>query len=164
MVRKESEFERIALPHARVLLAFALRLARNPAVAEDLVQEALLLAWRSFGQLQSEGQIKPWLFRILYNAFLAHVRKSRASPQTVELALATPATSPPDFDSVEVLQALDRLTLDHRAVLVLAVLDGFTCREIAEILSIPLGTAMSRLSRAREAMRALLCERVKVAQ
>jgi RNA polymerase sigma-70 factor, ECF subfamily len=164
MHRSDGEFERIALPHARALLGFALRLTRNPAVAEDLVQEALMLAWRGFGQLESEDHAKPWLFRILFNAFLANERKTRSSPQTVELTFATPAASLPDFDSVEVLQALDRLSLDHRAVLLLAILDGFTCREIAGILSLPIGTVMSRLSRAREAMRALLCEEVKVAQ
>jgi RNA polymerase sigma-70 factor, ECF subfamily len=164
MLRSDSEFERIALPHAPVLLGFALRLTRNPALAEDLVQDAFMLAWRGFGQLESEDHAKPWLFRILYNAFLAHQRKTRSRPQTVELTFATPAASSPDFDSVEVLQALDRLSLDHRAVLLLAVLDGFTCREIAGILSLPFGTAMSRLSRAREAMRALLREGAKVAQ
>ena len=140
------------MPHAGSLLRFALRLTRNPAASEDLVQETLLLAWRSFHQLETGANARAWLFRILIHAHYGQDRKARVRPQTVELAAAG-SVGRPDAEFLEVAQALDRLAVDHRTVLLLAVVEGFTCREIGDILMLPIGTVMSRLSRAREAMR-----------
>jgi len=141
------------MPHARSLLRFALRLTQNPAAAEDLVQETLLLAWRGFHQLETGTNARAWLFRILIHAHYGQNRKARARLQTVSLTAASAVSGTGRTELLEVTQALDRLASDHRTVLLLAVVEGFTCREIGEILAIPMGTVMSRLSRAREAMR-----------
>src|SRR5260370_28907694 len=153
MNRGEDEFEQVAMPHARSLLRFGLRLTRNSFAAEDLVQEALLLAWRGFHQLEAGTNARAWLFRILINAHHGQLRKTRSAFPTVELHPEVAAAAPAQSELLEVTQAVDRLAVDHRSVLLLSVVEGFTCREIAEILAVPMGTVMSRLSRAREAMR-----------
>ncbi|HZL56773.1 MAG TPA: sigma-70 family RNA polymerase sigma factor [Bryobacteraceae bacterium] len=152
MSQRQDEFERVALPHLRSLLRFARRLSVNMPAAEDLVQEAYLKAWRGFGQFESGTNIRAWLFRVILNVHRAQGRKT--GPAIFPLR-ADPAA---DLDEhrLEILQALDRLPEDHRAVLMLGAVEGFTCREIAEILSLPIGTVMSRLSRARQSMRTLL--------
>ena len=158
MQRSADQFERVAMPHAGRLLRFALRLTRNPVAAEDLVQETLLLAWRGFDQLTDGTNARAWLFRILIHSHYGENRKARARPQTVALSAAG-AMGRTDAEFLEVTQALERLELDHRTVLLLAVVEGFTCREIGEVLNVPIGTVMSRLSRAREAMRESLNSR-----
>jgi len=149
------------MPHARTLLRFASRLTGNSIHAEDLVQETLLLAWRGFGQFAPGTNARAWLFRILVNVFRQQKRKRRLSVATEPLAHAVPAAQASIHETVEVMQALDRLGSDQRMVLLLAAVEGFTCREISGILDIPIGTVMSRLSRAREAMRELLAEVVR---
>ena len=156
MGRRNDEFERVALPHAPSLLRFALRLARNRPNAEDLVQEALLLAWRAFPRFEPGSNARAWLFRILINLFLSQGRKARFAPPVLLLTPEIQAPAHSHSESLEVIQALDRLPSDQRTVLLLAVVEGFTCREISEILSIPIGTVMSRLARARDAMREVL--------
>ena len=159
MKRTEDEFEQVAMPHARSLLRFALRLTRNSFAAEDLVQESLMLAWRGFHQLEAGTNARAWLFRILMNAHHGQIRKTRSAFATVELHPEVAAAAPAQSELLEVTQAVDRLAADHRSVLLLSVVEGFTCREIAEILAVPMGTVMSRLSRAREAMRESLTAR-----
>jgi RNA polymerase sigma-70 factor (ECF subfamily) len=154
--QRQDEFERTALPHLTNLLRFARRLSGSLPAAEDLVQETYLQAWRAFGRFEPGGNVRAWLFRILINAHLGHVRKPRPAPPAARIDDGL-------LQRLEVLQALDRLPEDHRAVLMLAAAEGFTCKEIAEILSLPIGTVMSRLSRARQSMRTLLmseCEKV----
>jgi len=155
------DFERVVLPHARSLLRFAGRLTGNSFQAEDLVQETLLLAWRGFRQFAPGTNAHAWLFQILMNVFRQEKRKGRSRLATEPLAHSVAATQTSGHEAVEVMQAVDRLDSDQRMVLLLAVVEGFKCREIAEILEIPIGTVMSRLSRAREAMRELLSEVVR---
>ncbi len=121
------------------------------------MQETLLLAWRGFGRYQPDTNIRAWLFRILFNTFYGQGRRRAATlvPLSPVLALRSPG---PD-DAIEVTRALDALEPDHRAVLMLGVVEGFSCREMAEILDVPIGTVMSRMSRAREAMRKLINHR-----
>lgn len=152
----EEEFERVALCHSRSLLRVARRLTLNSAAAEDLVQDCLLLAWRNFHQLRPQSNPRAWLFRILMNAFYSESRRSRRAADLVARFRIPEAFSPPADTSIEVSRALDCLHADHRTVLLLGVVEGFTCGEMSEILSVPLGTIMSRLSRARQAMRARL--------
>lgn len=156
MKSAEDEFERVAMPHASSLLRFALKLTRDSFSAEDLVQETLLLAWRGFSRFEPGTNVRAWLFRILINAFHAQNRKLRSTSQTLILTPDTCAVSSSSLELLEVSQALDRLGTDQRTVLLLAVVEGFTCREIANILTIPIGTVMSRLSRAREALSEIL--------
>jgi RNA polymerase sigma-70 factor (ECF subfamily) len=149
------------LPHARSLLRFAIRLTGDPFQAEDLVQETLLSAWRGFGQFEPGSNAHAWLFRILMNVFRQQKRKRRPSFASEPLAHAVQAAQPSSHESVEVMQALDLLSSSQRTVLLLAIVEGFTCREVSEILDVPIGTVMSRLSRAREVMRELLSEVVR---
>lgn len=157
------------MPHSRSLLRVARRLSSDPAVAEDLVQETLLLAWRNFHQFRQGTDARAWLFRILFNHFYAQARRKRAAPQTVSASAADAeswtdsASGSSSFESLDVTRSLAALHSEHRTVLLLGIVEGFTCREMADILSVPLGTVMSRLSRAREALRNQLTCGVKCA-
>ena len=152
------------LPHAETLLRTALRFSRGEtAGAEDAVQETLLRAWRGFGGFRRGTNARAWLFTILMNFLRKGWQRSARRPDVVsldehlenhEVAAPPPATTNP-ADS-EVFAALDQLPADQRAVLVLNVVEGFTCQDVAGMLDIPVGTVMSRLGRARLAMRHLL--------
>jgi len=147
------------MPHSRSLLRVARHLVSDGPTAEDLVQETLLRAWRGFDQFQAGTNVKAWLFRIMFNAFHAQGRKARNRALLVSLEQAGAEVHRPAgegfglSDAAAVAQALGELSPEHRAVLFLGVVEGFTCREIAGIQSIPIGTVMSRLSRARQALR-----------
>jgi RNA polymerase sigma-70 factor, ECF subfamily len=152
---REQEFERVALCHSRSLLRVAQRLTTRTS-AEDLVQDCLLLAWRNFHRFEPGTNARAWLFRILFNVFYGEGRKLKRAPDVIPLTAHVRTVAPRVEEAMDVAQALDALPLDHRTVLLLAVVEGFTCGEIAGILSIPIGTVMSRLSRARQSMRARL--------
>jgi len=156
MGRRQDEFEAIAMPHTRSLLRVARRLTPDPSLAEDLVQETMLLAWRSFDQFRVGSNARAWLFRILLNAHYAKGRKVRAVPEVVPLHNDFPAADSASGRTLEVMQAFETLAEEHRVALLLGVVEGFTCKEMAEILSVPIGTVMSRLSRARQALRSRL--------
>jgi RNA polymerase sigma-70 factor, ECF subfamily len=147
------------MPHSASLLRVARRLSSDPSSAEDLVQETFFRAWRSFDQFQTGTNMRAWLFRILFNAFYARGRQIGAGPVLVSLdapghEIELPGrTEMSVVDAAEVADALGELSDEHRTVLLLAIVEGFTCREMAEILSVPIGTVMSRLSRARSALR-----------
>jgi RNA polymerase sigma-70 factor (ECF subfamily) len=154
MSDRQAEFERVALPHLEGLLRFARRLAKDPSSARDLVQETFLQAWRAFARLRPDSNVRAWLFRILINVHRGEGRKSRRMPEVPMLsALPEQCAEASVLESLGVLEALDRLPEERRTVLILAVVEGFTAKEISEILSVPAGTVMSRLSRARQAMR-----------
>ena len=156
---RQDEFERVAMPHSPSLLRVARQLARDAPAAEDLVQDTLLRAWRSFDQFQTGTNAKAWLFRIMFNRFRAVRRKVRGRAVTVSLDQAGAEPNGPGEpglalnEMAAITQALAALSPEHRTVLLLGVVEGFSCRELAEILSIPIGTVMSRLSRARRALR-----------
>lgn len=142
----------------------ARRLTSDSSTAEDLVQDCLLLAWRNFHQFRTGTNARAWLFRILFNAFYAEGRRLRRVPDLAPLT-ADARTAIPSFeDSIEVSRALNELSLEHRTVLMLGVVEGFTCSEMSGILSVPVGTVMSRVSRARQALRAKLTESTPVSQ
>jgi RNA polymerase sigma-70 factor, ECF subfamily len=153
LFQSQSEFERIVMPEAPRLLRFARRLTGDSAGAEDLVQETLLNAWRSFHQFREGTSARAWLYRILVNAFYGQGRKIRTLLVPLE---SQTGGSGAMIERLEINQALDSLPLEHRTVLLLGVVEGFTCREVSEILSVPMGTVMSRLSRARRS----LCEKL----
>jgi RNA polymerase sigma-70 factor (ECF subfamily) len=155
---RQDEFERIAMPHSPSLLRVAQRLSLDRSAAEDLVQETLLRGWRSFDQFARGTNARAWLFRIMFNTFYALGRHMRSGPVFIPLEAhgEPPQQDRGSFsplDAAEVTRALDALSTEHRTVLVLAIVEGFTCREMAEILSLPVGTVMSRLSRGRQALR-----------
>jgi RNA polymerase sigma factor (sigma-70 family) len=145
---QQEEFESIAMPHLAALLRVARRLTLDSASAEDLAQETMLLAWRGFPGFQTGTNARAWLFRILFNAFHGANRKAR-----LETPPSEESVRPMLQEAVEIAEALDALSLEQRTVLLLAVVEGFSCQEIAGILDVPIGTVMSRLSRARQELR-----------
>jgi RNA polymerase sigma-70 factor (ECF subfamily) len=140
------------MPESPRLLRFARRLTGDIPGAEDLVQETLLNAWRSFRQFRDGTSPRAWLYRILVNSFYEHGRKTRIAPVSLDDRIPAGANSTA-IERLEINQALDSLPLEYRTVLLLGVVEGFTCREISEILSVPIGTVMSRMSRARQSLR-----------
>lgn len=171
-------FERDALPLLPSLYAAALRLTRNPADAEDIVQEAFLRAFRGFSGFQEGTNLKAWMYRILTNTFINAYRKKKRQPAEVledELpdwylydqlrgdgavasAESTVLESIPDED---VRAALDSLPEAFRMAVWLVDVEGFSYKETAEILDVPIGTIMSRLHRGRKALEKRLWESVR---
>jgi RNA polymerase sigma-70 factor (ECF subfamily) len=154
---QQQEFERIAMPHLAALLRVARRLTFDPASAEDLVQETMLLAWHGFHNFQVGTNARAWLFRILFNAFHAAGRKPPVA------AIGPSSINASQQDAAEISEALEALPIEQRTVLLLCVVEGFTCREVAGILELPIGTVMSRLSRARQELRTSLAPLAKAA-
>jgi RNA polymerase sigma-70 factor, ECF subfamily len=155
---QQEAFERIAMPHLASLLRVARRLTIQSASAEDLVQDTMLLAWRGFHRFQPGSNARAWLFRILLNAFYGEGRKaSRAAQPAHFIDHVRPAAQ----EAAEIAEALSALSLEQRSVFLLSVVEGFTCQEIAGILNVPIGTVMSRLSRAREELRKILAPQTK---
>ena len=150
--------------HSSGLLRTALRLSPDIAAAEDLVQETLLRAWKAFEQFEAGTNCKAWLFRIMLNLFGRARKGNRNNPPIASLdeqpewnQLSVPHEDP--FKHADLKTALAALPEEHRVVLLLGVVEGFTCKEIATVLSIPIGTVMSRLSRARLGLRTKLSRR-----
>ncbi len=148
------------MPHLAPLLRVARRLASEPASAEDLVQETMLLAWRGFQGFEPGTNARAWLFRIMFNAFYGEGRRAqRAAAQRAASTVVDAKLQ----QAVEVAEALQALSIDQRSVLLLCAVEGFTCQEAAGILNVPIGTVMSRLSRARQEMRTRLAPLAKEA-
>lgn len=152
---RKSEFENVAMPHTERLSGTALRLTHDRAAAEDVVQETLLCAWSSFHSFERGTNCKAWLFRIMLNLIGKRRQKTRTAPTLLSLdddhslvVIPLPVVTS-QFSAREILSALNTLSEEHRTVLILAVVEGFTCKEIAQMGRIPIGTVMSRLSRAR---------------
>src|SRR5580698_3116977 len=146
------------MPHLAALLRVARRLTLDSTAAEDLVQETMLLAWRGFAGFEAGTNARAWVFRILFNVFHAGGRKAH-----LDRVPLNQSVRPMLQEALEIAEALQALPIDQRTVLMLCVVEGFTCREAAEILEAPIGTVMSRLSRAREELRKSLAPLAKEA-
>lgn len=169
--RRTKEFEEIALVHLNELYRGALRLTRDRQQAEDLVQDAMVRAFRSFDQFRVGTNCRAWLFKIMRNVFLNQVRRERETPHEDEFfeqraldhafgARSVDATPEEEFLQTVVHGDVDRALRDlperFREVVVLCDIEGFTYRETAEALECPIGTVMSRLSRGRRLLRGAL--------
>ena len=162
----EQSFEALALPHLETVYRVARRLARNEHDAEDLVQETYLKAHKAFGRFEMrEFGIKPWLLKIMHNTFFNRQTRQRKAPraidqQMLEQVQAGDSAIPPELDyenlDQEVKQAIDSLPQEFRSVLLLWATMELSYQEIAGVLSVPIGTVMSRLHRARRQLAGLL--------
>ena len=139
---------------------FAVSLTRNPTTADDLVQSSLEKALTAWADKRPEGDLRAWLFAILYRQFLDAHRRSRRYKRMLDFF--TGASEDDYQPSVErtvvaqsTLQAFERLNTEQRALLLWISVEGLSYKEVAEILDVPIGTVMSRLSRARQALRQL---------
>jgi RNA polymerase sigma-70 factor (ECF subfamily) len=156
-----AEFEAMALPLFDSLYNFARWLAQNQNDAEDLVQETYLKALRSYASFQPGTNFRPWIFQILKNTFLSSRSKLERrmtlavdSEEDLPAASATPESLLIGrFDIDAVRGAIEQLPVIFREVILLCDVEDASYREIAEILSIPIGTVMSRLARARKMVR-----------
>jgi RNA polymerase sigma-70 factor (ECF subfamily) len=169
-------FERDVLPMLPSLYGAALRMTRNPADAEDLVQDTYLRAFRGFASFKEGTNLKAWLYRILTNSFINTYRKRQREPQTVEGPddldewylfdrLGARSVEGSAVDQVleqlpdeEVQAALVSLRENFRLPVLLADVEGFSYKEIADIMGTPIGTVMSRLHRGRKALEKALWE------
>ena len=155
---RREEFESAALPHLNDIYRTAFSLLRNPTEAEDLAQDVYLNAWKSFDRFQPGTNCRAWLFKILFHRLHHHRRKwfqfkLAKEDEVFEEKLVAEPPVPDRLTDEEVLAAIERVPREFRAVLLLADVEEFAYKEIAETLEIPMGTVMSRLSRARKLLR-----------
>ncbi|MGH9102707.1 MAG: sigma-70 family RNA polymerase sigma factor [Acidimicrobiales bacterium] len=173
-----AHFSDLAMEHMPSLYSAALRMTRNPSDAEDLVQETYLKAYRAFGSFTEGTNLKAWLYRILTNTFINAYRARRRRPEQSDIddvedlylyrrlggleAVAAGRSAEEEvldhFTDDQVKEALESLPEQFRLAVLLADVEGFSYREIADITDVPIGTVMSRLHRGRRALQKALVE------
>ena len=174
-----SEFEEQALIHSHDMYGAAMRLTRNPVAAEDLVQEAILRAWKNWANFKKGTNCRAWLLRIQTNTFINGYRRTRTEQDFLDskrmgtvadgsyLRHGSETWSNPEkgFEhnniSNPVTAALGRLKPEFRTVLVLSDMKDLSYKEISSLIDVPIGTVMSRLFRARRNMRGMLTEHAR---
>ncbi|MGQ4808366.1 ECF RNA polymerase sigma factor SigH [Candidatus Entotheonellaceae bacterium PAL068K] len=175
--RTQRRFEQELLAHLDALYGYALSLTRNPAEAEDLVQETCLRAISRAQRVLPAGNLKAWLFTILRNVWINQHRRRTQGPEFLPLATHIKDHESQDERGIDHQQRPDMLfaqrllqerlrdAIAHlpegfREVIVLRYIEGFSYTQIAELLTCPAGTVMSRISRARAALHRLLCDEI----
>jgi RNA polymerase sigma-70 factor, ECF subfamily len=172
----QARFAELTMPYMSALYAAAMRMTRNPTDAEDLVQETYLRAFRGFEGFREGTNLKAWLYKILTNTFINTYRAKKRRPEQTELddvedfyifrrigglesvdASRTAETELLDsLPDAEVKEALEALPEQFRMAVILADVEGFSYKEIAQILEVPIGTVMSRIHRGRKQLQKLL--------
>src|SRR5215469_13698762 len=173
-----ARFTELTMEHMPALYSAALRMTRNPADAEDLVQETFLKAYRSFDRFEEGTNLKAWLYRILTNTFINSYRAAKRRPEKADVEdvedlylyrrlgdLQTGGFGRSAEEEVlqgitddEVKEAIESLPETFRMAVLLADVEGFSYKEIAEITDVPIGTVMSRIHRGRRALQKALME------
>ncbi len=174
--QKKHDFESEAMVHTEALYRTALRMTKNEVDAEDLVQETLLKAYRSFDRFEKGTNAKAWLFKIMTNTFINNYRAKQKESTSIsyddvddsylhsQLRDKPSETGNPERDFFnkildrDVVEAIEKLPAEFRMVVVLAFNEGFAYQEIADILGIQVGTVKSRLHRGRKMLQKLLWE------
>ena len=161
-----ARFDQAAMEHIDSLYGYALTLTRDATEAEDLVQETYVRAAGAANQPDPDSNLKGWLFVIMRNAWLNHLRHKSSGPRFVELESGEPSTGDTQenphvvylrkLERQQVREAIESLPHAYREIVVLRDIEGFTYQEIATVLDCPAGTVMSRLGRARGKLRKLL--------
>jgi RNA polymerase sigma-70 factor, ECF subfamily len=152
-------FEAEAMPHLNDLYRTASRVMGDSTRAEDVVQEAYLQGWKSYDRFEPGTNCRAWMFKILFHCVNHHRRRLFRFPllkeaeDLLEANIAARTPIPDKLTDGEILAALDRISEDFRSVVLLVDIEEFSYKEVSEILGVPIGTVMSRLSRARKALR-----------
>jgi RNA polymerase sigma-70 factor, ECF subfamily len=174
----QAQFAEQAMEYMSSLYSAALRMTRNPADAEDLVQETYLKAYRAFGTFKEGTNLKAWLYRILTNTYINSYRARRRRPEQTDLdevedlylyrrlgglEAANAGRSAEEqvlehFTEADVKAAVEALPEQFRMAVLLADVEGFSYKEIADILEVPIGTVMSRLHRGRKSLQKTLLD------
>lgn len=177
---QRKDFHEKALPLVDEVYGVALRMTRNPQAAEDLVSEAYARAWKNLEQFQAGTNIRAWLYKIMTNTYINSFRKKHREPQNVamdaydkiedfhlfnKISREAPISVSDPFDdvvghltNVDFQKALDKLPDEYKTAVILYDLQGLSYQEVADALSIPLGTVRSRLARGRRILQKSLWE------
>lgn len=158
-------FETEAMRHLDDLFRTAKRLTRSETDAEDLVQETFMQAWKSFDHYEVGTNCRAWLYKILFNKYDHYRRKKYTQAKYIQeaddltfLSAVMPQSLPENLTDREVIAALNKLPEHYRAVVLLADVQEFDYKEVAQILEIPIGTVMSRLNRGRAQLKKTLAK------
>ncbi|NMC78542.1 MAG: sigma-70 family RNA polymerase sigma factor [Chloroflexi bacterium] len=164
---EEAALHELYAAYGQRLYAYALRLTDDPALAEDVVQEVLVVAWRTAAKYRGEGRLLAWLLGITHNHAFKALRH-RPVPISDEMETTLPAAADPPEEQAQageqarwVRQGLKHLSPEHRSVLELVFYQGLSLEEVAQVCHCPLGTVKSRLSYARQQLRGVLSRRDK---
>jgi RNA polymerase sigma-70 factor, ECF subfamily len=154
-----ARFETEAMPHLNDVFRTAARILGDQSRAEDVAQEVYLQAWKSFGRFEPGTNCRAWLFKILFHCVSHHRRKwfrfplLKETEEFIEANLTYMEPVPEHLADEDILAALDRIPADFRAVILMVDVEEFGYKDAADILAIPIGTVMSRLSRGRKLLR-----------